>query len=59
MKDKPEPAKGAFVTDPELAALSRVMRLLAKLDEAARTRIVSYLVSKFMNQDGVVNADRE
>lgn len=38
-------------TDPELAALGRCMTSVDELPEAARSRILAYLVDKYMGRD--------
>lgn len=34
--------------DPEIAALNRILRLLIKMDEPTRTRVLTYLVRRYL-----------
>ena len=46
-----EKTKGTITTDPEIAALTKIGRILAELDDEARKRIVEYINRKYGNNE--------
>ncbi len=42
-----EKTKGTITTDPEIAALTKIGRILAELDEKQRERVVDYINRKY------------
>lgn len=46
-REGPALARGALVRDPEVVAMAAVLRALAKLDEAARRRVLRFLFDKY------------
>jgi len=44
---KPATARTRTATDPEIAAISRIGRIIAELDPAAQARVLQFVHSKF------------
>lgn len=44
--EEPAQPKGQIVRDPELIAMQKIDRIIAKLPEKARVRVVQWLTSK-------------